>query len=399
MEYWTQQTLNGLTLAAVLFLLASGLTLIYGLMGVLNLAHGSFYLVGAFTGLAIMNRSGNFLIGAVLAVVAVAAMGAVVQLVLISRVQDNPSAQVLLTFGLVLIAADIALWIGRGRIRVLPKPALFDGAVDLGVASYPKYRLLVIGVGVVIAFGSWLLQDHTKLGAILRAAVDDQEMASGIGTNVPRLFTMVFALGAGLGALAGVMAGPFFGVFQGVDLEVLILAFVVVIVGGTGSLTGAIVGSLAIGMADTFGKVWFPRARQRDGVPPDGRDPRVAAGRSVRASMRRLPSPPGARALWALAILAVLTPLGLDSFYTSVATQVLIFALAAMSLDILMGYTGFPSLGHAGFFGVGAYTVGLVTVRYFSNLWIVLLLGVLAGCVVSALVGVLALRTRGVPSS
>ena len=258
MEYWTQQTLNGLTFAAVLFLLASGLSLIYGLMGVLNLAHGSFYLVGAFIGLAAMNRFDNFLIGAVVAVVAVAAMGALVQRLLISRVQDNLSAQVLLTFGLVLVAADIALWIGRGRIRVLPKPSAFDGAVDLGVATYPKYRLLVIGVGVVVALGSWLLQDHTKLGAILRAAVDDQEMAGGIGTNVPRLFTMVFALGAGLAALAGVMAGPFFGVFQGVDLEVLILAFVVVIVGGTGSLTGAIVGSLAIGLADTFGKVWFP---------------------------------------------------------------------------------------------------------------------------------------------
>ena len=258
MEYWTQQTLNGLTLAAVLFLLASGLSLIYGLMGVLNLAHGSFYLVGAFIGLAAMNRFDNFLIGAVVAVVAVAAMGALVQRLLISRVQDNLSAQVLLTFGLVLVAADITLWIGRGRIRVLPKPSAFDGAVDLGVATYPKYRLLVIGVGVVVALGSWLLQDHTKLGAILRAAVDDQEMAGGIGTNVPRLFTMVFALGAGLAALAGVMAGPFFGVFQGVDLEVLILAFVVVIVGGTGSLTGAIVGSLAIGLADTFGKVWFP---------------------------------------------------------------------------------------------------------------------------------------------
>ena len=258
MEYWTQQTLNGLTLAAVLFLLASGLSLIYGLMGVLNLAHGSFYLVGAFIGLAAMNRFDNFLIGAVVAVVAVAVMGALVQRLLISRVQDNLSAQVLLTFGLVLVAADIALWIGRGRIRVLPKPSAFDGAVDLGVAAYPKYRLLVIGVGVVVALGSWLLQDHTKLGAILRAAVDDQEMAGGIGTNVPRLFTMVFALGAGLAALAGVMAGPFFGVFQGVDLEVLILAFVVVIVGGTGSLTGAIVGSLAIGLADTFGKVWFP---------------------------------------------------------------------------------------------------------------------------------------------
>ena len=258
MEYWTQQTLNGLTFAAVLFLLASGLSLIYGLMGVLNLAHGSFYLVGAFIGLAAMNRFDNFLIGAVVAGVAVAAMGALVQRLLISRVQDNLSAQVLLTFGLVLVAADITLWIGRGRIRVLPKPSAFDGAVDLGVATYPKYRLLVIGVGVVVALGSWLLQDHTKLGAILRAAVDDQEMAGGIGTNVPRLFTMVFALGAGLAALAGVMAGPFFGVFQGVDLEVLILAFVVVIVGGTGSLTGAIVGSLAIGLADTFGKVWFP---------------------------------------------------------------------------------------------------------------------------------------------
>ena len=258
MEYWTQQSLNGLSLAAVLFLLASGLSLIYGLMGVLNLAHGSFYLVGAFIGLAAMNNTNNFFLGAAFAVVVVAAMGAVVQRLLISRVQENPSAQVLLTFGLVLIAADIALWIGRGRIRVLPKPAAFDGAIDLGVTSYPKYRLLVIGVGVVVAVGSWLLQDHTKLGAKLRAAVDDQEMSGGVGTNVPMLFTVVFALGAGLGALAGVMAGPFFGVFQGVDLEVLILAFVVVIVGGTGSLTGAIVGSLAIGLADTFGKVWFP---------------------------------------------------------------------------------------------------------------------------------------------
>lgn len=258
MEYWTQQILNGLTLAAVLFLLASGLSLIYGLMGVLNLAHGSFYLVGAFIGLTAMNRTGNFLVGAVVAVVAVAAMGAIVQRFLIARVQDKPSAQVLLTFGLVLIAADIALWIGGGRVRVLPKPAAFDGPIDLGIATYPKYRLLVIGVSVVIAFGSWLLQDHTRLGAILRAAVDDQEMASGVGTNVPSLFTMVFALGAGLGALAGVMAGPFFGIFQGVDLEVLILAFVVVVVGGTGSLGGAIVGSLAIGLVDTFGKVWFP---------------------------------------------------------------------------------------------------------------------------------------------
>jgi branched-chain amino acid transport system permease protein len=258
LEYWTQQILNGLTLAAVLFLLASGLSLIYGLMRVLNLAHGSFYLVGAFIGLAVMNRTGNFLVGAVVAVVAVAAMGALVQRFLIARVQDKPSAQVLLTFGLVLIAADIALWIGDGRVRVLPKPAAFDGPIDLGIATYPKYRLLVIGVSVVVAFGSWLLQDHTRLGAILRAAVDDQEMASGVGTNVPSLFTWVFALGAGLGALAGVMAGPFFGIFQGVDLEMLILAFVVVVVGGTGSLVGAIVGSLAIGLVDTFGKVWFP---------------------------------------------------------------------------------------------------------------------------------------------
>ena len=259
MEYWTQQSLNGLSLAAVLFLLASGLSLIYGLMGVLNLAHGSFYLVGAFFGLAAMNNTGNFFLGAVFAVVVVAAMGAIVQRFLISRVQENPSAQVLLTFGLVIIAADISLWITQGRIRVLPKPAVFDGAIDLfGITTYPKYRLLVIGVGIVVAVGSWLLQDHTKLGAVLRAAVDDREMVGGIGTNVPRVFTIVFALGAALGALAGVMAGPFFGVFQGVDLEVLILAFVVVIVGGTGSLTGAIVGSLAIGLADTFGKVWFP---------------------------------------------------------------------------------------------------------------------------------------------
>ena len=258
MEYWALQILNGLSLAAVLFLLASGLSIIYGLMNVLNLAHGSFYLVGAFIGLAAMNHTDNFLVGAVVAVTVVCALGALIQRFLIARVQESPSAQVLLTFGLLLVAADIALWIGRGEVRVLPKPAFFDGAIDLGVATYPKYRLLVIGVGILVAIGLWLLQDHTRLGAVLRAAVDDEEMARGIGINVPLLFTGVFALGAGLGALAGVMAGPFFGVFQGVDLQVLILAFVVVIVGGTGSLTGAIVGSIAIGLIDTFGKVWFP---------------------------------------------------------------------------------------------------------------------------------------------
>ena len=258
MFYWTLQTLNGLSLAAVLCLLASGLSLIFGLMNVLNLAHGSFYVIGGYVGWAIMEEANNFLLGAVVGIVSAALVGALMQRYLISRIQNAPSAQVLLTFGILLIVGDIQLWLSRGRVRILDKPALFDGAVDLGIVIYPKYRLFVIGVGIVVAMSLWLLQDHTKVGAIIRAAVDDEEMSRAIGTNVPVLFSAIFALGAALGGLSGIMAGPFFGVYQGVDLQVLILAFVVVIVGGPGSLKGVVIGSLAIGMMDTFGKVWFP---------------------------------------------------------------------------------------------------------------------------------------------
>ena len=141
MFYWTLQTLNGLSLAAVLCLLASGLSLIFGLMNVLNLAHGSFYVIGGYVGWAIMEEANNFLLGAVVGIVSAALVGALMQRYLISRIQNAPSAQVLLTFGILLIVADIQLWLSRGRIRILDKPALFDGAVDLGIVIYPKYRL------------------------------------------------------------------------------------------------------------------------------------------------------------------------------------------------------------------------------------------------------------------
>ena len=167
-------------------------------------------------------------------------------------------AQVLLTFGFLLIIADLALWIWGGNPQALPKPQLFQSSYQFGDLVIPSYRFAVILVGFLVGFLLWLLLEKTKLGAVIRAAVDDAEMTQGLGIRVPILYASVFALGAALASLGGVMGGPFIGVYPGVDFEILLYSLVVVIIGGLGSLQGAFVGSLLVGFLDTFGKVLFP---------------------------------------------------------------------------------------------------------------------------------------------
>jgi branched-chain amino acid transport system permease protein len=258
MEFWVVQSLNGISFGMLLFLLAAGLSLVFGLMRIVNLTHGSFYLLGAYIGFTLIERTGSFLVALVVAPLCIAVVGLLMHRFLLRRFQQVELAQVLLTFGLLFIFADMTLWKWGGYSQVLPKPAFLATSLTMGSIVFPAYRLFVIGTGVVIALLFWLVLERTKLGAMIRAGVDDEEMVRGLGINTPGLFTAVFALGAFLAALSGVIGGPFVGAYPGADFDVLLLALVVVIIGGLGSMRGAFVGSLVVGLIDTFGRALVP---------------------------------------------------------------------------------------------------------------------------------------------
>jgi branched-subunit amino acid ABC-type transport system permease component len=255
------QALNGLAYGVLLFLLSVGLTLIFGMLDVVNLAHGSYYMLGAYAGLALVAATGNFWLALLAAPLVVAVIGAAVERSCLRPLyRREPLDQVLLTFGLIYVFEDLVKYMWGGRIRSIPTPELFSGSVKLWGAVIPSYRLFVIGFGLVMALGLWLLIERTRLGAIIRAGVFDAEMSAGMGINVSRVFTLVFAFGAGLAGLSGVIAGPIQSAYPPMGASILIPALIVVAVGGLGSLKGSLAGSLVIGQAETFGKAWLPGA-------------------------------------------------------------------------------------------------------------------------------------------
>lgn len=258
MNFWAIQLLNGFSMAMLLFLIASGLSLIFGLMRIANLAHGSFYLLGGYLGLSVLERTESFSLAVLVACVAVPLVGILVQRLFLDRLHNEELPQVLLTFGFMFILADLCLVLWGGNPQTLSKPALFARSVRYAGVFFPTYRLFVIGAGLAVALALWLFLERTRVGAMVRAGVDDAEMARAVGVNVPLVFSGVFGLGVSLAALAGVLGGPVIGVFPGLDVEILLLALVVVVIGGMGSIKGAFVGSIAVGLLDNFGKALFP---------------------------------------------------------------------------------------------------------------------------------------------
>ena len=259
MRFWVFQLLNGLSFGMLLFLLAAGLSLIFGLMRILNLAHGSYYLLGAYVALSTVQATDSLVLGALVGMATVVMLGVVMERLFLRRLpQHEELPQALLTFGFLLVVGDVSLWIWGGTPQSLPKPEMLSASVRLGGLVFPSYRLFLIGFGAVVGIALWFLQERTRLGAMVRASVDDAEMAQGTGINVSVLSTAVFGLGAALAALGGILAGPVLGIYPGADFEVLLLAFVVVIIGGLGSLKGAFVGGLLVGCLDNFGKALFP---------------------------------------------------------------------------------------------------------------------------------------------
>jgi branched-subunit amino acid ABC-type transport system permease component len=259
MEFLVAQLLNGLVYGVLLFLMAAGLSLIFGLMNVVSLAHGSFFMLGAFFGLSILQLTGSFWLAFVLAPVPVALLGIVMEVLFMRPLyQRGHMDQVLLTFGFTFVFFDLVqtVW-GRVIVR-LPAPEILQGATEIGIGVFSRYRLFLIGLGFAIALVLWLFLERSRVGAMVRAAVDDAATAAGLGANIPLLFTAIFGAGVALAALGGVAAGPVLGLYPGMDTEILIPAFIVIVIGGMGSLRGAFVGSLLIGEADTFGKAYLP---------------------------------------------------------------------------------------------------------------------------------------------
>jgi len=258
-EVAVQQALNGISFGALLFILAAGLSLIFGMMDVVNLAHGAFYMLGAYVALAVVQRTGQFWLALIVAPLVVGALGLAIEPLLLRRLRGRHLDQVLLTIGVSLVIADLTGLVAGREIRSLPFPAGLDHSVQILGGDYPVYRLFVIGFGILLATTFAFIHRRSRLGALIRAGVDDAPMLAALGVDIDRVFALTFAVGAALAAVAGVVAAPVFGVFPGMDVDALIYSLIVVVVGGLGTLSGAIVGGALVGPADTFGKVLFPQ--------------------------------------------------------------------------------------------------------------------------------------------
>ncbi len=255
-----EQALNGLQYGMMLFLMAAGLTLVFGVMGLINLAHGSLYMIGAFACAWVAAATGSFWLGLVASLAAAAAAGALVEMVVIRRLYARDHLdQVLATFALILVFSEGTRWVFGSFPLYLTLPPLLSGAITLpGGLQYPLFRLVIIGVGALVAVGLWLLITRTRIGIRIRAGEADREMIGALRVDIAKLYTIVFALGAARAGLAGALVGAIQSVQVGMGEPVLILAFVVVVIGGIGSIKGALVGALLVGLTDTLGKALLP---------------------------------------------------------------------------------------------------------------------------------------------
>jgi branched-chain amino acid transport system permease protein len=255
---WLLLAVNSVTLGGLLFLLSAGFSLIFGLMKIPNLTHGSFFMLGAYLATSLIAKGFDFWSAALLAGLGVALFGGLVERLILRRLPGAELAQVLVTLGLSFMVADVCLMIWTGDPIRIATPGGLVGSTSVAGLGFPTYRLAISVIAVIFAAGLWALLDRTRLGAMIRAGVDDPAMARVAGIRVSRLFTIVFCLGAWLAGFAGVIGGPILSVYPGLDQEMLPLALVVVILGGSGSLLGSLVGSFVVGFLYNFGQAMFP---------------------------------------------------------------------------------------------------------------------------------------------
>ncbi len=375
MSFFLIELLTGLSGASSLFLLAAGLTVIFGVTRVVNFSHGSLYMLGAYVGWTVLSHLPRtpawFALGAVATALALAAAGALLEMGLLRRIYRAPELfQLLATFGVVLIVQDATLHIWGPDDLTLARPPWLRGFVTLAGQRFPTYDLAMIGVGPAVLAALWLLFARTRWGRLVRAATEDREMVGALGVDQRMLFTTVFALGAGLAGLGGILALPDASANLGIDLTAITDAFVVVVVGGLGSVTGAFLAALLIGLLQTFGIVLLPKITLVLVfavmavvliLRPNGLLGRAVTGtaRMVEAAPVR-PATPGVRIAGALLLAAAIAaPFFATSYIVAILTEAAVAVLFASSLHFMMGPGGMASFGHAAWFGIGAYAAGL----------------------------------------
>jgi branched-chain amino acid transport system permease protein len=402
------QFLNGLAGASSLFLVAAGLSLIFGVTRIVNFAHGSLYMLGMYAAVWLSPRVG-FWAAVPLAALAVAALGALIELLLLRRIYRAPELlQLLATFALVLLARDFALWAWGPQDLLGPRAPGFAGAVDIAGRAFPQYELLMIVLGPVVFAALHLLLTRTRWGILVRAATQDREMASALGVNQRWLFTGVFTLGAALAGLGGALAIPREPASLAVDLAAISDAFVVVVVGGLGSIPGAFIAALLIGVVKAFciGLGWSKATLVVEFVVmaivlvlrPWGLLGKPQA--QVRGTWTEVPlgriSTRGAVLIGLLVALLAALPALSDQYLLVLLTDMLVFALFAASLHLLMGPGGMTSFGHAAYFGIGAYAAALSFLMLRWPVELALPAGALAGALSAAVSGWFCVRLSGV---
>jgi branched-chain amino acid transport system permease protein len=253
------QVLNGIAYGSLLFVLATGFTIALGLMRVVNIAHGAFYMLGVYIGLTVMERTGNFILAAAGAAVVVMLIAAVLNEAFLKRLSNQPLRQVLFTFGVTLVIAESIRHIWGGYPKLMATPDFLRGTLGSGTFTIPVYRAFVIGVALALGLGLWIMMTRTRVGAIVRACIDDQEIAGAIGIDVQRVFTLMFGFAGLLAGFGGAIGAPFIGAYQGVQFDILTLTLVVVVIGGLGSIPGALLGSILIGVINSVGIAVIPQ--------------------------------------------------------------------------------------------------------------------------------------------
>ena len=420
---------NGVTLAGLYFLVASGFTLVFGLMRNVNLAHGSLYLFGAYIGYEVSQRTGIWLLGVAAGFVVLAAIGLLMQVFIFRRLEGDELRQTLVTLGISIVAADLMLAIWTGITYQIGVPAWLDGAIKLPIITslrsngtavmmtYPLYRLIVLAIAVVIGIGLWLMISRTRIGTMIRAGVDDRAMLSASGVNVHMVFAVVFAVGAGLAGFAGVVGGTALSLAPGEDVRYLLASLVVVIVGGMGSIPGAAIGALLVGLAEQIGLVYLPTygivltfiimvvtlALRPQGIMGKSRPsvaPILALDQPNKAVV--VPAQFGV-AQGVLAAALLLYPFVASEFFlTQIGAYSLIWGLLALSMMLLAGYGGMVSLAQITSAGIAAYTVAIfgtnnIHIYGFGWPWWVLVpFAVLLAAIVSAIIGAISVRTEGI---
>jgi len=405
--------LNGIGLGILYLLIAAGMSVIFGITDILNFAHGALYMVGAYFAMTVINATGSFFLALVLAPLFVGALGMAIERTTLRRLADRgPLYYVLLTFGLMLILQGIVelIW-GKGQ-QLVNTPAVLTGAVHLGPIIYPKYRLFMIGVGAVIALAVWAAFRYTQFGLIVRASAQDQRTVRVLGIDTARYSTLVFGLGSFLAGAAGALAGPILNVNPSMGNSILVIAFIVVTVGGLGSFGGSIVSAFLIGMITVFGSVYLPQYSSFLIyfvmfavliVRPQG----LLGSYEIRNEVAKIsfeeaipPVKVTDRRVLALFGLLVVLPVGtlglFSKYWLGVLSLMFIWGLLALSLDMVTGQIGLISFGHAAFYGVGAYAIGLLAVHFTNSFVVGVALAIVVTMALAWVIGALSMRLSGV---